>query len=314
MSDPAPVALGNRIRKNRRRLRAWLGRTGTTCYRVYDRDIPEIPLVVDVYEGRLHVAEVDRPHDRTPEAHGAWLEALVVAAAGALDVDPDEVWLKRRARQRGTAQYTRFSRAGARFVVSEGGHRFHVNLSDYLDTWLFLDHRRTRALFAAEAAGKRVLNLFAYTGAFSVYAAAAGARSTTTVDLSKTYLEIAAENLELNGLAGPQHRQIRADATTWLTDPDDRSMFDLCILDPPTFSNSSAMAETFDVQRDHVALVESTLDRLVPGGVLWFSTNRRKFKPALDRLRCEAVEEVTEQTIDEDFGRGRPHRCWRIVR
>lgn len=307
---------GNRLRKRHRVVAREARRNDVTCFRVYDRDIPELPFAVDVYEGRLHIAEYVRPHDRSPDEHDAWLDAMGDAAAEALGVSPDDVWMKRRARQRGAEQYERFARSGATFVVREQGLKFEVNLSDYLDTGLFLDHRVARAAVRDAAAGRDVLNLFAYTGAFSVYAAAGGARSVTTVDLSTTWLDVARRNFALNDLdAGPPHRFVRADAMAWLDDPATLSPgFDLVVLDPPTFSNSKRMQDVFDVQRDHVPMIRAVRARLRPGGTLWFSTNFRKFR--LDPRAFEGfdVTETSDTTVPFDFRNRRIHRSWRAVR
>lgn len=307
MSEPGPSARASmfhdRLKKVARHRRKWARRSGVACYRLYDRDIPQIALVVDWYDGRLHVADAAKG-DGT---HG--LDELLVVAAEALGIDEDAVFVKRRERQRGAAQYTPFAREGARFAVAEGGHRFWVNLSDYLDTGLFLDHRRTRARVEAESAGAHMLNLFAYTGSFSVYAAAGGARSTTTVDLSATYLDWAGENMALNGFVGPAHTRVRADVLDWVTQArSQRARYDLIVLDPPTFSNSKRMRTTFDVQRDHGPLLAATRALLAPGGALYFSTNARRF--SLDDSIAGA-EDVTD--IPPDFDRRRPHRCWRLT-
>lgn len=297
------VMFANRLRKVARHRRRWARRAGVACYRLYDRDIPEVPLVVDWYAGRLHVADAAR--DEAFEA----LDDCLAAAGEALDVADANIFCKRRERQRGAAQYSRFGSEGAVFVVPEGGHRFQVNLSDYLDTGLFLDHRRTRARVQAEAAGKRVLNLFAYTGSFTVYAGAGGAERTVTVDLSTTYLDWAETNLRLNGLDAGRNSIVRADVLQWLRDArQTRTRYDLIVLDPPTFSNSKRMRTTFDVRRDHPRLLAETRALLAPGGALYFSTNARRFR--LDGA-VTGAEEVTD--IPPDFERRRPHRCWRIT-
>ena len=224
-----------RLLKRARHLRRWPTRRGITCFRVYERDIPEIPLVVDRYEDCLHVTEYERPHDRTPAEHADWLDLIARTAANALEVDPKRVFLKRRQRQRGKKQHERLAEENRTFIVHEGGLKFEVNLSDYVDTGLFLDHRQTRGMVRDQAGGKRFLNLFAYTGAFSVYAAAGGASETTTVDWSNTYLDWARRNMVLNGFTGANHRFVRADARTFLDE--DRREYDLAVVDPPTFSN-----------------------------------------------------------------------------
>ena len=310
MSAAQAEMLANRLRKRSRHLARWARRTGVSCYRLYDCDIPEIPLVVDWYEGRLHVSAYARAGD--PVRDDAWLDEMTAAAASALGVAREDAFAKRRAGQPGATQYGRLGDARATFTVREAGLLFLVNLSDYVDTGLFLDHRETRARVAAEAAGKRVLNLFCYTGAFTVHAAARGAAATTSVDLSKTYLEWAGENLRLNALAGPKHELVRADALEFLAR--DTGPYDLAVLDPPTFSNSKKMRESFDVQRDHVALVNATLRRLAPGGVLWFSTNFRRFKLDAPALEASAIEDVSRETLPEDFPDPRTRFCWRMVR
>jgi 23S rRNA G2069 N7-methylase RlmK/C1962 C5-methylase RlmI len=240
---------------------------------------------------------------------------MAAAAGSALDVASDAIYLKSRRRQRGDAQYDKLDARAERVAVSEGGHRFLVNLADYHDTGLFLDHRTTRRMFAEEARGKRVLNLFSYTGAFSVYAAAAGARSTTSVDLSKTYLGWARDNLALNGLATDAHQLVHADVLQWLSSPDRRDVwYDLVMVDPPTWSTSKRMNETLDIQRDHRALLASVLLLVAPGGVVYFSTNRRKFTLDEGVLSGADLEEITDQTLPEDFRARRPHRCWRGVK
>jgi len=305
---------GNRLTKRAHHLRRWRGR-GITCYRLYDRDIPEVPLAVDFYDGHLHLAEYDRPHDRSPAQHADWLDLMVRTAAKAMNIPPGDVFLKRRRRQRGVDQYEKFSDAGRTFVVAEAGLKFRVNLSDYLDTGLFLDHRITRSLVRDESAGRRMLNLFAYTGGFSVYAAAGGAKSTTTVDLSNTYLDWAGDNMALNGFDGPEHRFVRSDAPGFLLDYPPGSVWDLAVVDPPTFSNSKMVEGDWDVLTGHAELLTNLAERMSRGGVIYFSTNFRRFKldeGALARAHL-SVRDITSQTIPEDFRNKRIHRCWRLV-
>ena len=304
----------NRLHKLARHLRRWPTKRGVTCYRVYERDIPEIPLVVDRYEDALHIAEFERPHDRTPAEHADWLDLMVRTAAEALDTPRELVFVKHRQRQRGASQYDRFDDRQAIRVVNEGGLKFQVNLSDYLDTGLFLDHRITRSMVREAAAGTRFLNLFGYTGSFTVYAAAGGAAETTTVDLSATYLQWAEENLRLNGLAGPPHRMVRGDSLEYLHSLSGKPVFDLAVVDPPTFSNSKRLDDDWDVQRDHAELLERVMECMRPGGVAYFSTNSRRFKLEEDALAGATVREISKQTVPEDFRNKRIHRCWRIVK
>lgn len=307
---------GNRLEKNDKRGLTWAKRHGVFAWRVYDCDIPEVPLSVDRYAteaGEVHAVlayyEGRFPHD------AEWFAAMTNEAARVLKIPEFHVRLKHRARQEGAKQYERLGEELRRAVVVEDGLRFWVNLDDYLDTGLFLDHRVTRGLVRAESAGKDVLNLFAYTGAFSVHAAAGGARTTTTVDLSQTYCDWASDNLSLNGFApGPAHQVVRADVLRWLTEGN--RPYDLVVLDPPTFSNSKRMAGVLDVQRDQAMLLEKVHSRLRPGGVVWFSTNFRRFKPderTMSRLFTEVVE-VSSKTVPLDFRDKKIHRCWRLVR
>jgi len=307
---------GNRLAKRWKHLRTWARRDGVTCFRVYDRDIPEVPLTVDWYEGRAVVGDRRKLGLLTEEVEEAWLDAMLDAAAPVLGVARDALFVKRRApkRHRDGDQYERTGDAGAWFVVSEGDRRFHVNLSDYLDTGLFLDHRITRARVAAEAAHKRVLNLYCYTGAFTVHAAAGGAASSTSVDLSRTYLDWAQRNFELNAIDPRRHEVVQADIRDFLTDAAARGLrWDLAVVDPPTFSNSKRMDYVFDVQRDHGALLTATARVLAPGGVVWFSTNRKRFALDEDAVRGWDVVDVTRETIPTDFRDATAHRAWRMV-
>lgn len=298
---------GNRLAKNLRHRRRWARRRDITCYRLYDRDIPEVPLALDWYEGRAVLADFA---DRDDEGD-QWLEAMAAEVRERLE--PSELHIKRRRRQRGAEQYDKLDDRGERVAVSEGGHRFWVNLGDYLDTGLFLDHRDTRAMVAAEAPGARLLNLFAYTGSFTVYAAAAGATTTVSVDLSKTYTRWAADNLELNEISG-DHRIVCADVFEYLEQG--LGVFDLAVVDPPIFSNSKKMAGSFDVQRDHLRLFERLRPRLVPGARVYFSSPRRKLSldaAGLGALGFE-IEDITARTVPEDFKQRRPHRSFRLLR
>jgi 23S rRNA (cytosine1962-C5)-methyltransferase len=308
--------LANRLRRVYKHRRKWAKRSGVTCFRIYDRDIADQPLVVDWYDGEAVVWAFDRTRNETPAQEDAWLAAVVAAVRGGLDLPDERVWLKRRRRQRDRqegGQYERLEQRGAIRQVAEHGLRFEVNLSDYLDTGLFLDHRPLRRRVGAEAAGKRVLNLFAYTGAFTVHAAAGGAASTLTVDLSNTYLEWAGRNLALNNLAGPQHRMERADCLRWLEGGHEGG-FDLIVCDPPTFSNSTAMARSWAIDRDHPWLLERLWRLLAPGGTAYFSTNQRGFRLTDQPPPFATVEDITSATLDEDFADRTPHRAWRLVR
>ncbi len=301
----------NRLRKITRHRRRWPGR-GITCYRVYNRDIPEIPITVDIYEDHLHIAEYDRPHDRTMAEQGDWLDMLVTSAAEVLGIPQEKIYLKRRQRQRGNDQYSKVSETRNVFMVHEGGLTFEVNLSDYLDTGLFLDHRNTREMVRKESAGSRMLNLFAYTGAFSIYAADGRAISTTTVDLSKTYLDWAKRNFSANGFEGPHHRFVQSDAVAFVHRHAPGEHYDIAVIDPPTFSNSKRTEDVFDVQRDYSGLLNATAELMPKGSVIYFSTNFRRFKFDPDTLGGLGAHEISNQTVPEDFRNKRIHRCWRI--
>lgn len=304
-------ALGNRLTKNARHLERWARREGLEAWRVYDRDIPEFPYAIDRYGDSLHVQLFEgRRH-----LDDAAIAAQLAVIGAALDVPPARLAFKLRRRQRGTSQYEKLDHPGRPFVVAERGVRFEVNLTAYLDTGLFLDHRDTRRRVGAEAGGRRLLNLFAYTGSFTCYAAAAGAAQTVTVDMSQTYQDWTRRNLTLNGVADPlRHRLIRADVTDWLVRAAQTSeRFELIVLDPPSFSNSKRMQASFDVQRDQLALITRSMALLAPAGALYFSTNRQGFRldpVAADRFDCR---EITAATVPLDFKRRLPHRCWRIT-
>jgi len=306
-----------RLAKRFKHLAKWARRQGIEAFRVYDRDIPEIPLAIDWYAGWLHAAEYDRPHERTEIEHEVWLDRMIEAAAAELGVPLDHTFLKARRRQRAGEQYEKLAERKAMVTVHEGGLAFDCNLSDYVDTGLFLDHRITRSLVRDEAAGKRFLNLFCYTGSFSVYAAAGGAAETTSVDLSNTYLDWTRTNLAHNGFkdAG-RHRTVRDEARAFLEHRARRGEppFDLVVVDPPTYSRSAKSETPWDIERDHADLLELVGRNLVPGGVVYFSTNFRRFHLAADRLESRfTIREVTARTIPEDFRNERIHRCWRLV-
>jgi len=301
-----------RLTKRARHLRRWPTRQGITCYRLYDRDIPEIPLVVDRYEDHLHMSEYERPHDRDRAQHVDWLELMKTTAAETLEVDRRHVFLKRRQQQRGTTQHQPVSRDQYEITIQEGGLKFLVNLSDYIDTGLFLDHRITRSLVKEQSSGCNVLNLFGYTGSFSVYAAAGGASTTTTVDLSGNYLEWAKRNMELNGFRGSQHSFVKADGREFLRRSPEAPSYDLAIVDPPTFSNSKDLDTDWILQDHWAPLVNDLLKRMKPSGRIYFSTNYRRFKFDEADLPRANVREISKQTVPEDFRNQRIHRCWLI--
>ncbi len=305
--------LANRLRKRQRHLRKWAKRQNVTCYRLYERDIPEFPLIVDWYAGEVVVWLYARKRDETPAEEDAFRDEALAEIAAGLDLEPAQIFVKERARQRGNWQYGRFQQSAQIRTVSEQGLRFEVNLSDYLDTGLFLDHRLTRDMVRQRARGQRVLNLFAYTGSFTCYALDGGAAAITTVDLSNTYTEWTARNMALNGFApGPQHHLIQADCLQYLEDAARRrERYDLIVCDPPTFSNSKRMAQgSFDINRDHVWLIDACARLLASDGELFFSTNSRRFKLDEAGLPGLTAQDITSQTIPEDFRNQRIHQCW----
>ncbi|WP_275547310.1 MULTISPECIES: bifunctional 23S rRNA (guanine(2069)-N(7))-methyltransferase RlmK/23S rRNA (guanine(2445)-N(2))-methyltransferase RlmL [unclassified Pseudomonas] len=318
---PAPVEqarlseggqmFANRLQKNLKQLGKWARREGVECYRLYDADMPEYALAVDLYADWVHVQEYAAPRSVDPDKAQARLLDALAAIPQALGVAQNRVAIKRRERQAGTKQYQRQAAQGQFMEVSEGGVKLLVNLTDYLDTGLFLDHRPLRLRIQREAAGKRFLNLFCYTATATVHAAKGGARSTTSVDLSKTYLDWARRNLSLNGFSD-KHRLEQGDVMAWLGE--DRGEYDLIFIDPPTFSNSKRMEGVFDVQRDHVELLDLAMARLARGGVLYFSNNFRKFQLDESLVARYQVEEISAQTLDPDFARNpKIHRAWRFT-
>ncbi|MFP6693068.1 MAG: bifunctional 23S rRNA (guanine(2069)-N(7))-methyltransferase RlmK/23S rRNA (guanine(2445)-N(2))-methyltransferase RlmL, partial [Pirellulales bacterium] len=305
---------GRRLQKRARHLRRWPTKQGITCYRLYERDVPEIPLIVDRYEDHLHITEYDRPHDRDAGQHADWLDLMMRKAAEVLDVDHRKVFLKCRRRQRGRSQHEQLADRRYEVTVREAGLRFIVNLSDYVDTGLFLDHRITRSMVREAAEGATFLNLFGYTGGFTVYAAAGGAARTTTVDWSHTYLDWSKRNLCLNEFESERHRFVRADAASYLQQLPRHETYDLAVVDPPTFSNRKGVDDHWDVQRDHVELLNELILRMKPGGQIFFSTNFRRFKLDEAAIQSASIFEISRQTVPSDFRNRRVHRCWRLRR
>lgn len=311
----------NRIVKNVRHLRKRLAREGIACYRVYDQDLPEYAAAIDVYtavpeatpgappQAYLHVQEYQAPADVPEHVARDRLRDLVRAAGEALEVPRERIAVKQRRRGKGGAKYGRLDERGEFLLAEEGGLRFRVNLTDYLDTGLFLDHRLVRAKVRELARGRRCLNLFAYTGTASVYAAAGGARETVSVDLSATYLDWASRNLALNGFSGHAHRLVQADALDFLAG--ERGRYGLIYVDPPTFSNSKR-AEDFDVQRDHARLLAACGEHLEHNGTIVFSNNFRRFRLDTEALAARfAIEDWTQPSIPFDFARRADiHGCW----
>lgn len=335
----------NRLRKNLAHLGKWARRNDVQCYRVYDADLPEYAVAVDLYpceDGlHVHVREYQAPKTVDPVRAERRLRGALAAIRSVLDLPATHLHYKLHQPQKGSTQYQRQDESGHLHIVREHDCQLYVNFVDYLDTGIFLDHRALRRRIGREAAGKRVLNLFCYTGTVTAHAARGGAASTCSVDLSANYLEWARRNLELNGIAaqveavggaaqtawrGPRsqlsggrahaHRLLRADCLSWLREQAQKkapAQFDLIVCDPPTFSNSKRMDGVLDTQRDHVELLRNCLTLLAPGGTLYFSTNRQRFKFDFDAFADVEVQDLTTQTLDEDYKRPPPaHRCWAL--
>jgi 23S rRNA (guanine2069-N7)-methyltransferase / 23S rRNA (guanine2445-N2)-methyltransferase len=314
LSDGAQM-LKNRIEKNYRHLRKRAEREGVDCWRVYDADLPEYASAIDIYrtvsgEAYLHIQEYQAPASVDANVARTRLRETARVAGEVLDVPRERIAMKTRQRGKGGEKYGRMDRRGEFLEVGEGGLVFYVNLWDYLDTGLFLDHRPLRARVRELARGKRFLNLFCYTGSASVYAAAGGASETTGVDLSQTYLDWAGRNLERNGFGADTNRLVRADAIEFLQSRS--AMYDLIFVDPPTFSNSKR-AEDFDVQRDHVQLLTLCAQRMLPGGTILFSNNFRRFRLDQAALEDFVIRDTSSASIPFDFGRNqRIHKCFEL--
>jgi 23S rRNA G2069 N7-methylase RlmK/C1962 C5-methylase RlmI len=302
--------LRNRLEKNLRNLRQWAKRGAIECYRVYDGDIPELRLAIDLYGEYVHVGEYSGNRGGVGD-DPRWEPAMRTAIGEATGHMP--IAFKARRREHGALRYGRFDDRGERVAVNEGGLKFLVNLTDYVDTGLFLDHRISRADVRKAASGRRVLNLFCYTGAFSVYAADGAAASTTSVDVSNTYLQWADDNLTLNGLRSPRNQLVRDDVLQWVESPArERERYDIIVLDPPTFSRGKRMDVEMDIVRDHAWMIRRTARLLDHGGVLYFSTNAKQFE--MDHAGLGGLEavETTKHTVPLDFARSKPHRSWTI--
>lgn len=319
ITSPGAQMLANRLRKNLSHLGKWARRNKVSCYRLYDADLPEYAVAIDLYYGDkcwAHVQEYQAPKTIDPLLAQLRLNETLAVIGSVLELPKDQIFLKVRQRQKGRAQYEKFAERGEFYAVMDGNVSCLVNFTDYLDTGLFLDHRITRQMIQQLAASKRFLNLFAYTGVATIHAAKGEAASTTTVDMSATYLDWARRNLALNGFAGREHQLIQADCVQWLAtqaaDPN-TPRYDLIFLDPPTFSTSKRMEDTFDVQRDHVELIRKAVALLAPGGLLLFSNNHQKFKLDQTSLQDLRIEDISRATLPEDYRHHpRIHQCWKI--
>lgn len=308
-------AFANRLKKNRKALKNWIKKEQVECYRLYDADIPEYNVAIDVYGEYLVIQEYAAPATIEADKVAKRLQEVIYFAPKVLEVPTDKVVLKTRAKQKGSNQYQKSVQNKQAIVVAEYGAKLKVNLWDYLDTGLFLDHRKTRQIVAQKSKGKSLLNLFAYTGSVSLQAALHGAQTVTTVDMSNTYLNWAQDNFALNKLTGHKYQFVQADCLKWLKE--NKQRYDVVFIDPPTFSNSKRMGESFDVQRDHINVITDALNSLAEDGEIIFTNNKRNFKmdlSAIDELGLVA-KNITEQTRDKDFVRNKHiHNSWSIVR
>jgi 23S rRNA (guanine2445-N2)-methyltransferase / 23S rRNA (guanine2069-N7)-methyltransferase len=318
--SPGARMFANRLSKNLKRLQTWASRSDVSCYRVYDADMPEYAFAIDVYRTLepdltwLYVQEYAAPAEIELDAVRRRRQEALSVLTEVTGVPEERINVRTRRRTKRGEQYRKVDEQAHFHVVMEGGLKFRVNFDDYLDTGLFLDHRTTRARLREKASDKRFLNLFAYTGTATVYAAAGGAASTTSVDMSRTYLDWAQRNLSMNGIAGPQHALVQADCRQWLEESAHRKeRYDLIFLDPPTFSNSKRMEGVLDVERDHVSLIEASARLLAPGGLLVFSTNAQRFKLDDTLSSRYDIRDISAATLPRDFERNpRIHRCFEI--
>lgn len=305
----------NRLKKNHKHLKKWARKNNISCYRVYDADIPQYAVAIDVYAHWIHVQEYQAP--KTVDKNKAFqrINDVIDVVADTLEAKQEYVVLKTRKKQGGASQYEKLDKKNNRSIVKENDLKFYINMYDYIDTGLFLDHRATRELIKRLANNKTFLNLFAYTGSVTVYAAAGGAKTTTTVDMSNTYLDWAQDNLSLNNYVGDKHSFIRDDCLAWLQQAvEEKQKYELIFIDPPTFSNSKKMTVSLDITRDHGLLLNNCLEILADDGMIIFSTNAKGFK--LDNSISDNcfMQEITAQTTTEDFRRKPQHRCWCLVK
>lgn len=313
MWDDKFIMFQNRLEKVFRHLSKQAKKLQISCYRIYDHDLPEFPFCIEIYGQHIYVAEYKRRHGMNEDEHEDWMEKSITVIREILKAKNENIFLKLRQKKPGRlGQYQKKEGRKKEFIVEESGLKFIVNLSDYLDTGLFLDHRMTREKVKVDANEKKVLNLFSYTGSFSVYAAAGGAKEVVTVDLSKTYLDWAQRNMQLNGFFDlNKYKFIQADVLKYLTAIPENS-YDLIILDPPTFSNSKRMEDILDIQRDHVEVINKCLRLLISGGKIYFSTNYRKFVLDDKSITSSVIKDITRQTTPFDF-QGRINRVCFVI-
>ncbi|MBX7224522.1 MAG: class I SAM-dependent methyltransferase [Chitinophagales bacterium] len=306
-------AFYNRLQKVNKHTSKWARRHNIECYRIYDLDMPEFPLCIDRYKDWVHVSEYKAKHGMEEEEHQQWLQECILVICAVMEVPMEKIVLKERKRQKGKEQYTKIDSTNNEMVVEENGLKFIVNLKDYLDTGLFLDHRNLREIVRKESEGKRVLNLFSYTGSFSVYAAAGGAEQVTTVDMSNTYLSWARKNMLLNGFDDKEKYTFLSEDVKPFLKTLGKNSYDLIILDPPTFSNSKKMKHFLDIQLDHTYIINDCLKLLTNVGKVYFSTNFRNFQLEYNKINTKNIKEITNITIPEDFRNKNIHKTFEII-
>ncbi len=311
MTEQKLIKFSKLLKNKYSELRKWAQTNGINSYRVYNKDIGDLPFSIDIYDKYLYIVHYEQ---KGVEAlKGEDIRTIVDKAGKTLYFQQDRIFFQNRSKLSDGDQYLKNASKNVTTVIDEYGLNFKVNLSDYIDTGLFLDHRDTRAMVRENSSGKKVLNLFSYTGSFSVNAAAGGAVSTTTVDLSNVYLNWARENMELNHFNSPSHHYINSDVFKFLDKAiSEKEKWDIIVLDPPTFSNSRKMDKVLDIQRDHVELINKSLSLLNKGGFIVFSTNSQKFKISLDIRSRGFINNISEETIPEDFKGSSIHKCWII--
>lgn len=303
----------NSIRKNYRHLRKWAKRTTTDCFRIYDREVPKYPLAIDFYAGRFCVHYYSHSLENG-EPPSDLVNEVTQALSKLFGIDPMAIYWRTRLKRKKTRQYEKADQSKEFFTTKEHGIKFKINLLDYLDTGLFLDHRETRQIIASASKGKRLLNLFAYTCSFSVHAAIAGSTFTKSVDMSNTYTAWGRDNFILNSLSLKNNEIVRADCLKFLDDEILSGIkYDIIVIDPPTISRSKKMDQLFDIQVDYISLISKALKLLLKGGVIYFSTNSRKFVFDDTHFKDCSVVEISGQTIPIDFRDSKIHRCWKII-
>ena len=309
------VMFENRLLKVYKHRSKLAKRQQISCYRIYDKDLPEFPICIELYDGKVYIAEYLSKHGLTEEEHEIWLEATIEVVKKVLFVNDENIYIKQRKRMHHRQQqYEKIEEEKEYFTVEENGLKFLINLTNYLDTGLFLDHRVTRKMVFDKARDKRVLNLFCYTGSFSVFAAKAGAKRVTSIDLSKTYLQWAQDNFAINLLKNAiDYEFIHADVVQYLKTIAPNS-YDIIVMDPPTFSNSKRMDDFLDIQRDHVQLINDCLKILVPNGLLYFSTNFTKFILNEEQIHSTQIKDITKATTPFDFEGKLQRWCYLITK